>query len=253
MRSSLLFALLLFGFAAPSRAQEADSLWNAANAAYMDGRYEEALRGYEAIRAGGQESAWLYFNWGNAAFKQGLIGPAVLNYNRALRRAPGDEDVRYNLAIANTRVQDKIDTVPVFFLKRWIIAWQDSIPGNAWAGLSVLFFVLLLSSVVIYLLAEGLSWRKGGFYGAIGALVLFVFCFVSASRDKQRALHPHQGVVMSGAAPVKSSPDRGSKDIFVLHEGTVVTVRDSLGDYREVVVSDGNRGWMLVEAIEMID
>lgn len=51
----------------------------------------------------------------------------------------------------------------------------------------------------------------------------------------------------------KVPPDRSSKDIFVLHEGTKVTVKDSLGDFREIIISDGNKGWIEASAIEMID
>ena len=58
---------------------------------------------------------------------------------------------------------------------------------------------------------------------------------------------------MIGAAPVKSSPDRTSKDIFVIHEGTQVTVLDRLGDWCQVSIADGNKGWMPTSSIELID
>ena len=66
------------------------------------------------------------------------------------------------------------------------------------------------------------------------------------------SIHPAEAIVMSTAAPVKSSPDPQSKDIFVLHEGTKVAVGDSLGDWREIRIADGNKGWVQVSAIEMI-
>lgn len=252
MKSRCLLILMLC-FACGLSAQTSEQLWNDANTAYINGHYAEAVRGYDSIRAQGLESAKLYLNRGNAYYKQGMIGKAVLDYHRALKLAPSDEDVKYNLSIANTYVQDKIDVVPTFFLKRWISALRNSISGNGWAGLSVLFFLLAIACVIVYLLFENMNWRKIGFYGAICALVLFVFSLTSAARSKRLALHPHTAIVMSRAAPVKSSPDKGSKDIFVLHEGTPVTVRDSLGDYREVVIADGNKGWILNSAIEMID
>lgn len=252
MKSRFLLIIMLCLVSGVS-AQTTEQLWNDANTAYIDGRYGEAVRDYEAIRAQGLESAKLYLNLGNAYYKQGMIGKAILDYNRALRLSPSDEDVRYNLAIANAYVQDKIEAVPSFFLKRWIDGLRDSLSSNGWAALSVFFFVLALACGILYLLSEGLTWRKGGFYGALGSLLLLIFCFSSAARSKRLALHPRSGIVMSSAAPVKSSPDKGSKDIFVLHEGTQVTVRDSLGDYREITIADGNRGWILNSAIEMID
>lgn len=252
MKIRFLLIVMMF-FVCSLRAQTTEQLWNDANTAYINGNYAEAVRGYEAIHAQGLESAKLYLNLGNAYYKQGRIGKAILDYNRALKLSPSDEDVLYNLSIANAYVQDKIEVVPTFFLKRWMNALQSSCSGNGWAVWSVLFFVLAVGCAVVYLLSEGMVWRKGGFYGAIAAVLLFAFSFSSAARSKRQALHPRSAIVMSSAAPVKSSPDKGSKDIFVLHEGTQVTVRDSLGDYREIVIADGNKGWILTSAIEMID
>ncbi len=235
------------------RAQEADSLWEASNAAYMEGRYAESARGYESIRSQGLESAKLYLNLGNAYYKQGMIGKAILNYNRSLVLSPGEEDATYNLSIANAYVQDKIDAVPVFFIKRWVGELRDSLSGNTWAVLSLVLFALALAGAVLYLLTAGLTWRKVGFYGSLGCLVLFLYSLGNAARAKHQARHPHTAIVMSSAAPVKSSPDAGSKDIFVLHEGTRVSVRDSLGDFREIVIASGDKGWISAQAIETVD
>ncbi len=252
MKSRLILIITLF-FVGTLSAQTTEQLWNDANTAYINGQYAEAVRGYEAIRNQGLESAKLYLNLGNAYYKQGLVGKAILEYHRALRLSPSDDDVRYNLAIANAYVQDKIEVIPTFFLKRWVISLQNACSGSSWAIWSLIFFVIAMACTILYLLAEGLAWRKGGFYGALVAVLLFAFSFASASRSKRLALHPRSAIVMSGAAPVKSSPDKGSKDIFVLHEGTQVDVRDSLGDYREIVIADGNKGWIQNSAIEMID
>ena len=76
---------------------------------------------------------------------------------------------------------------------------------------------------------------------------------VYASVDRKAQLNPTEAIVMASAAPVKSSPDEGSKDIFVLHEGTKVRVEGSLGEWREIRIADGNKGWVEVASIEMID
>ena len=83
--------------------------------------------------------------------------------------------------------------------------------------------------------------------------MLFVVSVAYASAGRKARLHPDEAVVMSSAAPVKSSPDASSTDIFVLHEGTKVGVRNSLGDWREIVIADGNKGWIQASAIKMID
>ena len=128
------------------------AVWDSANTAYIGADYEAAIKNYEQLLDSGYESARLYFNLGNAYFKKGMNGRAILNYNKALKLAPGNDDIRYNLSLANAYVQDKIEEVPVFFLKRWLIDLGNRLSGNTWAVLSLVFFALLLIGVGTYLL-----------------------------------------------------------------------------------------------------
>ena len=232
---------------------DADKIWDDANTAYINADYVAAIDGYEKLLDSGLESDRLYLNLGNAYFKRGMNGKAILNYNRALKLAPSDDDIRYNLSIANAYVQDKIDAVPVFFAKRWLIGLGDSLSSNAWAALSLLFFALTLVGLGAYLLLRRVALQKAGFYGALVSVAAFALAVVYAAVGRSQRIHPAEAIVMSTAAPVKSSPDPQSKDIFVLHEGTKVAVGDSLGDWREIRIADGNKGWVQVSAIEMID
>lgn len=233
--------------------QTLDSFWEKANTAYINGRYAEAIAGYEDILSRGAESANLYLNLGNAYFKSGMNGRAILNYNKALRINPANDDAQYNLSIANTYVQDKIESMPVFFIKRWIGDLRTGYSSNVWAVWSILFFVLTLACGLSYLLMQQLVWRKTGFFGGIVCVSLFVVTLSFALIQRSEFLHPSAAVVMHRAVPVKSSPDTGSKDIFVLHEGTKVQVMGNLNDWREIRVADGNRGWLQASAIEMVD
>ena len=103
----------------------------------------------------------------------------------------------------------------------------------------------------VYLLLRRVSFQKAGFCGALVSLLLFVVSVAYASAGRKARLHPDEAVVMSSAAPVKSSPDASSTDIFVLHEGTKVGVRNSLGSYRSCpacrVSADARRcGWLCI-------
>ena len=63
------FALLLaVQFGASAQDSYVDSLWNAANAAYVDGRWADAVADYELISGMGLESASLYCNTLDAYF-----------------------------------------------------------------------------------------------------------------------------------------------------------------------------------------
>ena len=105
---------------AAAPATSADELWNVANQAYTEGDFEKAIADYEQILSQNLHSAALYYNLANAYFKQGKLGEALLNYNRASRIAPSDEDIRHNQAYAEKMTKDSIEKIPEFFLVTWL-------------------------------------------------------------------------------------------------------------------------------------
>jgi len=75
----------------------------AANDAFTQGRYSEATRGYESIIAQQGWSAPLLFNLANAQQREGRLGQAILNYERAALLAPNDPDIAINLQLARQK------------------------------------------------------------------------------------------------------------------------------------------------------
>lgn len=253
LRRIFILLAAIVALANVARASEFDAQWDRANTAYMNGDWAGATAIYDSIEQAGMASVKLYYNMGGAYFKNGQIGKAVLYYNKALRIDPTDEDTQYNLRVANGYVKDQIEVVPEFFVSRWVRSVRTAVNSNTWAVLSLVAGLLMLVALMIYLLPLGLGYRKAGFAVAVvmGAFTLLSANF--ASEQRRNALHSSEAIVMIGAAPVKSSPDRTSKDIFVIHEGTQVTVLDRLGDWCQVSIADGNKGWMPASSIELID
>lgn len=229
-----------------------DQLWDRGNTAYINKDYHAAIAAYEELLARGYSSAKLYYNMGNACFKEGLTGRAILNYRRALRLAPGKEDIRYNLSVAESRTKDRIESIPEFFLTSWARAVRHTMSCTAWSLLSLVVLAAGLGLALLYLLASRLSLRKAGFYGTAVAGLLFVVTTWFAVGERREQLDDTQAVVIASTVAVKSSPDRSSTDLFVLHEGTVVRVSDRLDGWREVTIADGKKGWLDNRAIETI-
>ncbi len=223
-----------------------------ANRLYSESNYGEAALVYERIIGAGYHSAGLYYNLGNAYYRSNNIPAAILNYERAALLSPGDEDVRFNLELARSRVRDRIEELPAFFLNRW---WQDarSMAGSgAWAVLSVSLFILSLAMVSVFLFSSSIIIKKTFFWLAVSMFSLAVLCF-SLGLDQRNHLRNHgTAIVFSPLVPVKSSPDIRSADLFIIHEGTKVRVEESIGDWRSVRLSDGNKGWVHMDDIEMI-
>lgn len=229
-----------------------ESLWDRANTAYINDDYAEAIRIYEMMLSDGVRSAKLYYNLGNAFFKRDEIGKAILYYHRALRLAPGDEDIRHNLSVAEARTKDTIDRIPEFFLTTWVRSLSGLMSSTAWTVLSLVALVAMLALLLLFLLARRLSLRKSGFYGTLAAALLFALTTWFALGQRSAQLNTAEAVVMSSSAAVKSSPDRAATDLFVLHEGTIVEVTNRLGDWSEVVIADGKKGWTESRKIEAI-
>ena len=228
------------------------ALWERANQAYIDGNYEAAVADYQTIEGRGYISARLYYNMGNAYYKQGQIGRAILYYNRALVVAPSMDDARYNLEIAEAQTKDKIAVVPEFFLNRWLRTFKSSISCTVWSGMSVVLFAVVLIFALLFLLGSRIKVRKAGFYGALVALLLFVVTTIFAVSSRNDIINRSGAIVMSSAISVKSSPDRAATDMFVLHEGTKVEISAEIDGWCEVTIADGKKGWTESAHLERI-
>lgn len=248
----LVFTIALCISASWAQADSMAQKWERANGAYHTNEYANAAVLYEDILSTGQHSAKLYFNLANAYFKQNQLGRAILNYNRALLLDPADEDISYNLQLANARTIDKIEPVPQFFLKSWFLGLGDICSSDAWAVIALVLFAVALAGVIAWLVISDLRYRKLGFYTALVSVVFVVMSLVYSQIGYARRFQNKDAIVMNSAAPVKSSPSPGSTDIFVIHEGTKVEVLGELDSWSEIKLEDGNKGWIATSAITPI-
>ena len=249
----VLVALLSLPVAASAQDSYVDSLWNAANAAYVDGRWADAATDYGLISGMGLESAALYCNTGDAYFKDGNIPMAILYYERALKVDPSYEDARYNLTLLNSMIQDRIEPVPEFVLKAWARDICYVMDSNAWAVFFIVFLALTLGLVLLFLLAPTAAGRRAGFFTGIVTLFMAVIALSFSVWQKNDYNDADNAIVMRPVTSVKSSPAAGaSTDLFILHEGTKVKVIDSVGTWNNIELADGRQGWIPASDIERI-
>ena len=252
MKRIIILTTLLLMSVVGVMAQTSAERWEAGNRAYIEGNYDKAIEEYTAILDSGEYSMKLYYNLANAYFKAGANGKAILYYNKALRIAPSQEDIRHNLALAEAQTKDRIVEIPEFFLNRWLRTMRNSMSCTAWSVLSLSMLGAMLAFGLLFLLASRIRVRKVGFYGALFAFVLFVATTSFAVSSRNDMLSHSEAVVMGTAISVKSSPDRSATDLFVLHEGTKVKVLTEVDEWVEVVIADGKKGWTLKSNIETI-
>lgn len=225
--------------------QEADS-------AYAQERYQQAAKVYEQLLKRGV-SADLYYNLGNAYYRMDNIPQAVLNYERALLLSPGDEDIRLNLQLARSKTVDKIVPESEMFFVTWYRSLVSQQSVDAWARTGLLSLVVAIVLALAYLFASALWLRKVGFFGGTLFLLLFALSNLFAWQQKRALAERTGAVVMQSAVTVRSTPSDNGTDLFVLHEGTRVTITDgSMSGWKKIRVADGKEGWLETKQIAII-
>ncbi len=246
-----IMATMIFGLAL--NVYPADSKrMGEANRLYSEEKYQQADSLYQAVLQEEGFSADLYYNMGNAKYKLGEIAPAILYYERALKLAPNNEDIQFNLEMARQQTTDKIDEIDRFFLSEWNKSLQGIFTSNGWAAISIVCFILLLTGVAFYFFGKAIALRKTAFFASIALFFVCAVSFVYAQRQKAEQLSHDYAIIFTPSVTGKSTPDVGGTDLFLLHEGTKVKVKSRLNGWVEIQMTDGNVGWLQEKDIEVI-
>jgi tetratricopeptide (TPR) repeat protein len=236
----LVLPLLSFG------TDDAHTLFEKGNTYYAKAQYKEAVNTYQEIVDEGYQSAAVYFNMGNASYKNGDIPSALLFYEKAHKLAPGDDDINFNIRFVNSKTTDKVDAVPEFFLNRWWQAVMLNFSINELSVMSIVF--ILLGSVILagYFFASSIALKKFSFYASLLFFFLFALTFFIAGRQTSYFENHRQAIIFSNSVNVKNGPVDKSNTLFVIHDGTKVNVLDNSNDWMKIGLPNGNVGWIKV-------
>lgn len=251
-------AVLLVGIFISSlsvRASVAD-----ADSAYMADDFLTAASLYqEAIDSLGP-SAERYYNLGNAYYRAGLNGMAIVSYERALRLDPSNADAKDNLEFVNSKITDRAaSTGSLFGSAADKVA--SAVHPNVWAWIALGCFILALVGVCVYFLADAVILRKTGFFGGGLLLILAIAGNFLAWRGTRAAVGTDSAVVVSPSVILSTTPrqpkDR-TEEAMLLHEGTKLEILDSIPGtgkdrmWYDVKVDNAHRAWISSAAVEII-
>jgi len=229
-----------------------EALFAKGNSQYAKAQYKEAAQSYQEVLNDGYKSAEVYFNLGNAYYKMGEMAPAILYYEKAYKVTPGDQEISLNLQLANLKIADKIESVPEFFLTKWWKSFFLFFSAQALSGFAVAFLLLGFALLIVYLFAISISIKKPAFYAGIILLALGLLSIFIVSTQNSYLNSSSQAIVFNGTVNVKSGPDDKSKTLFVIHEGTKVTIKQNDNNWIKVELPNGNIGWIEVIAVKEI-
>lgn len=256
MKYRLIIFLTLVFVAMTSLANGIDFI-DQGNKAYDSKQYKKAVEMYErALRDG--ESAQLRYNLGNAYYRLNDRAHAVLNYERALKLDPGNNDARFNLKLVNEKSKINEHTGSNY-LTNIIKGWVSHLSSNNWAMIALALFVLMLASIASYRIASSVVVQKIGFFGAFVMGLLALLALASSYYMYHHTTKTTYAIVMTDKAHANKSPHNGEKEEFKLPSGTKVEIIDSInnqnsadGVWYNIETTDKKTGWMKKADVEKI-
>ena len=227
--------IITFGFS-----DEINDLYKMGMDALRSGQNDLTIQEFERILLNGWESPQIYYNLGNAYYRNGSVAGSIWAYEQCLLLDPIHRDAKYNLGLANLKVKDRVDIPePPFYLK---VYQQIKVRYTSLEWL-VIFSGLLLTISLLMAIRKIFRylWFRKIEIGLIIFLIMVVLIGINAVWDKQTS---RQGITYHSPITALSGPDEYSTKLFEIHEGLKVNILDETEGWIEIGLINGNSGWI---------
>ena len=212
--------------------------------------YERAALRFERLAdEGGIENGKLYYNIGNAYFRMGDLGRAILNYRRAARYIPNDPNLKQNLSFARSRQADRIEETQQAKVFKTLLFWHYDFSPNIRALVFAICYGLFWLAALIHLFVRRIPRWLFACTGVVG--ILFFGSIVYETIHHVR--HPG-GVILSEEVVARKGDGPTYQPSFKapLHEGTEFTVIEKRGGWYQIELPDARRCWIPEESAALI-
>jgi tetratricopeptide (TPR) repeat protein len=245
MRSKAFLSLLVFLLLSPGMfAADNDLLASVASVAYEKGEYKKSIENYEKIVASGEVSPALYYNLGNAYYKDNQLGKAIYNYELAHKLNPADEDVKHNLTLANKRKKDNIEQKENYFAKNIEAGILNLFSTTGWAWITILSLAIGLLLFACFRFSISIGIRRLLFWFGSFSIAVCILSFIIGFMALSSVTKKTQAIILSQEVQVLNAPTANAKSQFLLHEGTRVEILDSNAEWTSIALENGNEGWV---------
>lgn len=240
---------LIFGLCSSLNAQTPAQLYTSANTFYKNNQFEEAAAAYEKVLMQGYRNPEVYYNLGNSYFKLHNTGKAILNFERAHKLSPEDEDIAHNLKLAQLKTFDKLTPVPQLGI---ITSWNNFLTSQSSKGWGIFALGFVWTALIVF--AVYLFVARKGFVLFLGSLFLLLSVGSIALAFKQGYAEENSdaAILMAENVSVKSAPDANGTDLFTIHEGIKLELCDHVGSWTKIRLADGKVGWIEKNYFEKI-
>ena len=223
--------------------QKADSLYEVKNYADAAKIYETDLKHAPSVEE--------YNNLGNAYYRQNNLPRAILNYQRALRLAPADLDIRHSLNVCQVKLQDQFNASSEMFFIMWIQRLRSSLSPDSWAAFGLIFIVMATVFLGFYRFADKIWQQRVGLSLFIVFLFSLIVSFIFAFQQRSTFINQREAVIMKDSSLFDSAVT-SARRLRVLHEGSIVEVSSDSGAWLQVILPDGTIGWITKSSVEFV-
>ncbi len=233
-------------------AGEAENLFAEGNRAFKNKEYDKAITTYEVLVEQGYKSADLEYNLGNAWYRKGSIGQAVLHYERALVLDNRHEQAAKNLAFLRSRINAEIEPLPDFFLTKWWKSARMTLGSTSMGLLAMLLWWAGFAGLSIWVIGKTRQQKKRGLIAGITLLIISVLPFALSISRLMYEKNTGQAILIQKTAILRTGPEEGSQEVQTISEGTKLKRHTQLEGWWQVSLENGEIGWLPESSMERI-
>ena len=243
----IIFTLFILNFQS-----QVEDVFDEGNILYNKGKYIEAIDKYNSIIMAGKESSELYYNLGNAYYKINNIANSIYYFEKSLLLDPNNKETKNNLVFSQNMTIDRIETVPVNQLTKFISNFTNIFDYSTWIFNAILFEFLSMIVFSLYLFSKNSRVKKRYFsFGSI-FLICFIIFLIVGINSKSNFERNNPAILFENRISFKSEPNERSEEIFILNEGTKVNVLEKLNEWSQIELLNGSKGWILNSTYQLI-
>ena len=250
MRIYCFFIWLILGFSA--KAITPKQLFEQANTAAQKADYPKAIQGYLQLISQGNATAEVHFNLANTYITTQKLGKAILHYELATQLKPSDKAIWRNLAAAQDRITDRIENKTTFGIISAIRWLRDLFSPDIWSAIFLLSWWSGIAGILLWLLGPKRDLRKKGFIIGFPLTFLALIWLAFTYSSHSNMYSSNAAIVTQKVTTLRSAPDAAGSDILPLNEGNKVYILNTLGQWVQVSLQNGEQGWLQTAAIERL-
>ncbi len=234
-----------------AEAPDGSAAMKLANDLYERGSFVEATQIYQQLADEGYGDSIVFYNLGNAYYKSGDLGRAILNYLRAERLAPRDPDIQDNLQIARDGIVDPFERSEQSALAGSIRVPQLKLSLDELALIALGLWILL--ALMLLLLARRFSFRRLIGYASVVVALLLLAGIVSLGSGLSSEAEDRKVVVVAESVDVVGGPGQQYEAKFTLHGGNEASLVETRGAWSRLRLAGGQlQGWVPADAVELV-